>query len=91
MSDPTAGTVEVRIPRPLDARRVMRVLRSGHGYHWTVLRSSPGTIAHGISRVRGMPEVLIIGTDLVVSGGDRGAADRLSRMLHVIAAQGVTR
>ena len=63
----------------------MDSLSVGHGYSWIVLVPTPLRIAHGNASDGDMPELLIVGKTLLMSGGNEVYIGRLRRMLEVLS------
>jgi hypothetical protein len=67
----------------------MDSLSVGHGYSWIVIVPTPLRIAHGSTSGDDMPELLIVGKTLLMSGGDEVYISRLRRMLEVLSGTAV--
>jgi hypothetical protein len=67
----------------------MDSLSVGHGYSWIVIVPTPLRIAHGSTSGDDMPELLIVGKTLLMSGGDEVYINRLRRMLEVLSGTAV--
>ncbi len=80
--------IALELPVGVTQESLMHSLEMGHGYNWTVLTKSPALIAHGLPKVNNMPEILLIGKDmLIVSGSDTVYAERLQRVLEMLRRQ----
>ena len=67
----------------------MDSLSVGHGYSWIVLVPTPLRIAHGSTSGGDLPELLIVGKILLMSGGNEVYISRLRRMLEVLSGTSV--
>ena len=85
----TEVQAKITIPTSLRPQAVMDSLSVGHGYSWIVLVPTPVRIAHGSTSGGDMPELLIVGKTLLMSGGDDVYIDRLRRMLEVLSGNAV--
>ena len=63
----------------------MDSLSVGHGYNWIILVPTPLRIAHGSTSGGDLPELLIVGKTLLMSGGNEVYISRLRRMLEVLS------
>jgi hypothetical protein len=80
--------IAIELPVGVTQDSVMQSLEIGHGYNWLVLTKSPALVAHGSSELGSMPEVLIVGDNLlIVSGSDMVYAERLQRVLEMLRRQ----
>ncbi len=80
---------QITIPTSLPPQAVMDSLSVGHGYSWMVLVPTPMRIAHGSTSDGDMPELLIVGKTLLMSGGNEVYIGRLRRMLEVLSGTAV--
>ena len=80
---------QITIPTSLRPQAVMDSLSVGHGYSWIVIVPTPLRIAHGSTSGDDMPELLIVGKTLLMSGGDEVYISRLRRMLEVLSGTAV--
>ena len=80
---------QITIPTSLRPQAVMDSLSVGHGYSWIVIVPTPLKIAHGSTSGDDMPELLIVGKTLLMSGGDEVYINRLRRMLEVLSGTAV--
>ncbi len=80
---------QITIPTSLRPQAVMDSLSVGHGYSWIVIVPTPLKIAHGSTTGDDMPELLIVGKTLLMSGGDEVYISRLRRMLEVLSGTAV--
>jgi succinyl-CoA synthetase alpha subunit len=80
--------IAIELPFGVTPEAVMHSLEIGHGYNWLVLTKSPTLVAHGSSDLGNMPEILLIGGNLlIVSGSDTVYAERLQRVLEMLRRQ----
>ncbi|MHA2140600.1 MAG: hypothetical protein ACXADC_09285 [Candidatus Thorarchaeota archaeon] len=80
--------IAIELPGGVTQESVMHSLEMGHSYNWLVLAKSPTLIAHGSSELGNMPEILIIGENmLIISGSDPVYAQRLQRVLEMLRRQ----
>ncbi|MFW9888746.1 MAG: hypothetical protein ACFFER_11210 [Candidatus Thorarchaeota archaeon] len=78
----------IELPFGVTHEAVMHSLGIGHGYNWLVLTKSPTLVAHGSSDFGNMPEILLVGENLLlVSGLDTVYAKRLQRVLEMLGRQ----
>ena len=81
---------QITIPTSLRPQAVMDSLTVGHGYNWIILVPTPRRIAHGSTSSGDMPELLIVGKTLLMSGGKEVYIRRLRRMLEVLSGAAVS-
>ncbi|MGD9396114.1 MAG: hypothetical protein PVJ05_06790 [Candidatus Thorarchaeota archaeon] len=75
----------LEIPPGVKPEDIMRSLKLGHGYEWTVLTRRPLLVAHGNPTLGNMPELLMTGNrSIVVAGGDPAYVDRLKQVLDML-------
>jgi len=80
--------IAIELPVGVTQDSVMQSLKMGHGYNWLVLTQSPALVAHGSSEFGNMPEILIVGENLlIISGSDTVYAERLQRVLDMLRRQ----
>jgi hypothetical protein len=80
--------IAIELPFGVTHELVMHSLQIGHGYSWIVLTKSPTVVAHGSSDLGNMPEILLVGENLIiVSGSDTVYAKRLQRVLEMLRRQ----
>ncbi|MHA2072214.1 MAG: hypothetical protein ACW985_10575 [Candidatus Thorarchaeota archaeon] len=80
--------IAIELPVGVTQESVMHSLEMGHSYNWIVLTKSPALVAHGSSDLGNMPEILLIGENmLIVSGSDPVYAERLQRVLEMLRRQ----
>ena len=78
----------IELPFGVTHESVMHSLEIGHGYSWMVLTKSPALVAHGSSDLGNMPEILLVGENLLItSGSDTVYAERLQRVLEMLRRQ----
>jgi hypothetical protein len=80
--------IAIELPFGVTHDAVMHSLEIGHGYNWLVLTKNPTLVAHGSSDLGNMPEILLVGENLLlVSGIDTVYAERLHRVLEMLRRQ----
>lgn len=80
--------IAIEIPVGVTHESVMHTLEIGHSYNWMVLTRSPTLVAHGTSDLGNMPEILLVGENmLIVAGSDTVYAERLQRVLEMLRRQ----
>ncbi|MHA1770723.1 MAG: hypothetical protein ACTSYL_08775 [Candidatus Thorarchaeota archaeon] len=81
---------EFHIPSGTDIERIMHMLKMGHGYSWRTLLKHPHLLSHGTPPPGPMPEVLIVGPDLLIIDDSSGSSiERFQRLIDLFSRQSV--
>ncbi len=80
------NTIRLPIPPTLSISYLIESLELGHGYKWTRLITSPKPLIHGKPPLGDLPEVLIIGRNILLEDGEEYIV-RFRRMMQALAQQ----